>query len=223
MEFLLQGISEFEIPSGLLASEVLIHGQLAFPIGTTDEGRAFLAGAYYGQGRVVVATHEGLLGRQVLFTSRRFDDREDCAFCIGINVPFLQEWASFWKSAIHWLDEGRQGVIGVSLDHALGVLQQSGLSCQKSGFRKDLSVFVCSAYGGDHAQEIQNFVAEGGGLLIGGHAWYWAQTNSGKNPLKHFAGTIKYHSFCSSKHEVSSQGRMWTLALDQVKPFNEQF
>uniref|UniRef100_A0A3P9KAV0 Si:ch211-210b2.3 n=1 Tax=Oryzias latipes TaxID=8090 RepID=A0A3P9KAV0_ORYLA len=162
LEFLLQGISEFEIPSGLLASEVLIHGQLAFPIGTTDDGRAFLAGAYYGQGRVVVATHEGLLGRQ--------------------------EWASFWKSAIHWLDEGRQGVIGVSLDHALGVLQQSGLSCQKSGFRKDLSVFVCSAYGGDHAQEIQNFVAEGGGLLIGGHAWYWAQTNSGKNPLKHFAG-----------------------------------
>ncbi|RVE64367.1 hypothetical protein OJAV_G00125280 [Oryzias javanicus] len=162
LEFLLQGVSEFLIPDGLLASEVLIHGQLAFPIGTTDNGRPFLAGAYYGQGRVIVATHEGLLGRQ--------------------------ELAPFWKNAIHWLDEGRQGVIGVSLDHALGVLQQSGLTCQKSGFRKDLSVFVCSAYSGDHAQEIQNFVAEGGGLLIGGHAWYWAQTNWGKNPLKHFAG-----------------------------------
>lgn len=66
LEFLLQGVSEFLIPNGLLASEVLIHGQLAFPIGTTGNGRPFLAGAYYGQGRVIVATHEGLLGRQVL-------------------------------------------------------------------------------------------------------------------------------------------------------------
>ena len=65
MEFLLQGISEFDLQNGVEASEVLAHGPLAFPIGTTEDGRAFLAGAYYGKGRVVVITEEGLLRREV--------------------------------------------------------------------------------------------------------------------------------------------------------------
>lgn len=67
LDFLLQGVSEFEIPGGMLASEVMVHGPLAFPIGTTSDGQAFLAGAYYGQGRVIVITHEGLMGREVWF------------------------------------------------------------------------------------------------------------------------------------------------------------
>lgn len=49
----------------MLASEVMVHGPLAFPIGTTSDGQAFLAGAYYGQGRVIVISHEGLMGREV--------------------------------------------------------------------------------------------------------------------------------------------------------------
>ncbi|XP_071392001.1 TRPM8 channel-associated factor homolog [Centroberyx affinis] len=163
LEFLLQDISEFNIQCGV-PSEVLVHGPLAFPIGTTQDGRAFLAGAYYGQGRVVVVTHEGNLGRQ--------------------------ELASFWNNAVHWLDEGRKGVIGVQpcLGHAFSLLSKSGFSCEKTGFRKDLSVFVCTAYSDEHAQEIQDFVAEGGGLLIGGHAWYWAQTHHGQNPMTDFTG-----------------------------------
>ncbi|KAI3354556.1 hypothetical protein L3Q82_019054 [Scortum barcoo] len=160
LEFLLQGVTEFELPSGLTASEVLVHGPLAFPIGITQDGRSFLAGAYYGQGRVIIATHEGLLGQEAL--------------------------ALFLNNAIHWLDEGRQGVVGVKLDLAHKLLTQSGLKCEMTDFKEDLSVYVCSAYSDDHAEEIQNFVAEGGGLLIGGHAWYWAQTHHGQNPLTDF-------------------------------------
>lgn len=58
-------MSEFDLQYGTVASEVLVHGPLAFPIGTTQDGRAFSAGAYYGEGRVVVITHEGLLNREV--------------------------------------------------------------------------------------------------------------------------------------------------------------
>ena len=65
LEFLVQGVPEFDLLHGVVASEVLAHGPLAFPIGTTQDGRAFLAGAYYGEGRVVVITHEGLLNREV--------------------------------------------------------------------------------------------------------------------------------------------------------------
>ncbi|XP_063350233.1 TRPM8 channel-associated factor homolog [Pelmatolapia mariae] len=163
LQFLLQGVSEFQLPSKLTASEVLVHGPLAFPIATTDDGRAFLAGGYYGQGRVIVATHEGFLG--------------------------LESMAPFWQNAIHWLDEGRRGVVGVmNIDAAIKILSKSGLKCEKTKFRKDLSVFVCKAYITEHLEEIKNFVAEGGGLLIGGHAWYWAQTHSGQNPLTEFSG-----------------------------------
>ncbi|XP_070685333.1 TRPM8 channel-associated factor homolog [Pempheris klunzingeri] len=162
LEFLLKGVSEFDLRGTAIASELLIHGPLAFPIGTTDNGQAFLAGAYYGQGRVIVVTHEGYLGRETL--------------------------APFWNNAIHWLDEGRQGVIGIVPNNALKVLSKSGLQCERTNFREDLSVFVCTAYSDDHAEEIEDFVAEGGGLLIGGHAWYWAQTHRGKNPLTDFPG-----------------------------------
>uniref|UniRef100_A0A3Q4G6L9 Peptidase M60 domain-containing protein n=1 Tax=Neolamprologus brichardi TaxID=32507 RepID=A0A3Q4G6L9_NEOBR len=163
LEFLLQGVSEFNLPSEYLCSEVLVHSPLAFPIGTTEDGRPFLAGAYYGRGRVIVVTHEGCLK--------------------------FESMAPFWRNAIHWLDEGRRGVVGVmNIDAALKVLSESGLKCEKTNFRKDLSVFVCKAYITEHLEEIQNFVAEGGGLLIGGHAWYWANTHAGQNVLTDFSG-----------------------------------
>ncbi|KAK5868482.1 hypothetical protein PBY51_009491 [Eleginops maclovinus] len=124
LEFLLAGVSEFDLQGSAVSSEILVHGSLAFPIGTTKDGQTFLAGSYYGQGRVILVSHEGFLGRQSL--------------------------APFWNNAIHWLDEGGRG--------------------------------------DKHAKEIREFVAEGGGLLIGGHAWYWAQTHRGKNELTDFPG-----------------------------------
>ncbi|KAL0972775.1 hypothetical protein UPYG_G00194600 [Umbra pygmaea] len=164
LEFLLKGVSEFEISGGAIPSEVLVHGPLAFPIGATPDGRAFLAGAYYGQGRVIVVTHEGYIGRE--------------------------QMAPFWNNALRWLDEGRNGPVGIPsrMDFAFPQLSQSGVPCERSGFRKDLSVYVCTSYSDDQAEEIQNFVAEGSGLLIGGHAWYWAQTHPGQNSMTDYAG-----------------------------------
>ncbi|XP_051963010.1 TRPM8 channel-associated factor homolog isoform X2 [Xyrauchen texanus] len=164
LEFLLQGVPEFDIQGGALPSEVMVHGPLAFPIGVTQAGKAFIAGAYYGQGRVIVATHEGYLGREALST--------------------------FLVNAIQWLDEGRKGVIGVlpSLTAAKNVLSKSGLDCQLTGFREDLSVYVCTSYSDAQCEQIQDFVAEGGGLLIGGHAWYWAQTHCGSNVMTEYPG-----------------------------------
>ncbi|KAM4589948.1 TRPM8 channel-associated factor homolog isoform 1-T2 [Fundulus diaphanus] len=164
LQFLLHGVSELAVPDGSLASEVLAHGPLAFPIATAGGGPAFLAGAYYGQGRVIVAGHEGVLSAEAN--------------------------ASFWKNALHWLDEGRRGVVGVDLDNGVNIATNSGLEMEKTGFKKDLSVFVCPSSPEEDWEEIQNFVAEGGGLLIGGHAWYWAQSNDGKNPLTDFKGNM---------------------------------
>ncbi|XP_072311755.1 TRPM8 channel-associated factor homolog [Eucyclogobius newberryi] len=161
LEFLLLGVSEFNMTGGTF-SEVLVHGPLSFPIAANPDGRAVIAGGYYGKGRVIVVSHEGLLGNKTM--------------------------APFWNNAVHWLDQGRLGVVGVEANAAFDVLNESGLNCRKTGFAPGLSVFVRTAYGGDHIEQIQEFVAEGGGLLIGGHAWYWAQSHPGQNYLTEFSG-----------------------------------
>ncbi|XP_072546825.1 TRPM8 channel-associated factor homolog [Salminus brasiliensis] len=157
IEFLLRGVSEFDIQGESVPSEVLVHGPLAFSIGSTPDGKTFFAGTYYGQGRVIVASHESYLGRKTLST--------------------------FMTNAVHWLNKRPNGVIGVlpKLEDAYSLLSKSGLQCQLTGFKEDLSVFVCTSYNDAQSKEIQEFVAAGGGLLIGGHAWWWSHCNPGCN------------------------------------------
>ncbi|KAL2095902.1 hypothetical protein ACEWY4_008050 [Coilia grayii] len=164
LEFLLKNVSEFDTRGDAVLSEVLVHGPLAFPIGTTPEGMAFLAGAHYGLGRVIVISHEALIAHTPLST--------------------------FFQQALQWLDNGRSGTVGIvpRLRHTTDPLSKSGLSCQVTDFKDDLSVYVCTSYSDDHCKEIQRFVAEGGGLLIGGHAWYWATSNKGAEALLKYPG-----------------------------------
>ncbi|XP_044210663.1 TRPM8 channel-associated factor homolog [Thunnus albacares] len=179
LEFLLKGISEFDFQGESLASEVLVHGPLAFPIGTTKDTQAFLAGAYYGHGRVIVVAHECLLSKKTL--------------------------ASFWNNAITWLDQGRKGVVGVEPKLSL----HSKHKCEKTNFRKDLSVFVCDVYSDKHVKEIHDFVAEGGGLLIGGHAWHWALTHKGQNPMTEFLGNKILNTMGLSLLETTIGGGLY--------------
>ncbi|KAM9801305.1 TRPM8 channel-associated factor homolog [Neosynchiropus ocellatus] len=162
LEVLLRGISEFNLKTSYIPSELLVHGLLAFPIGATQDGRTFLAGAYYGKGRVVVITQEGLLETESL--------------------------APLWRNVTTWLDRGRNGITGVALPDVYSLFAKSGINCQQTDFNKDLSVYVCKAYTDDITQELQEFVAEGGGLLVGGQSWYWACTNRGRYVLTDFPG-----------------------------------
>lgn len=107
--------------------------------------------------------------------------------------------AQFWKNAIQWLDEGRNGVVGVGAlpDSSFFNLISNWYKCVKTDFREDLSVFVCSAYSSGPLEDIQNFVAEGGGLLVGGHAWYWAQTHPQENTMTEFVGELPENTIFS--------------------------
>uniref|UniRef100_A0A3Q2GNB0 Uncharacterized protein n=1 Tax=Cyprinodon variegatus TaxID=28743 RepID=A0A3Q2GNB0_CYPVA len=82
--------------------------------------------------------------------------------------------ASFWKNAFDWLDQGRRGVVG--FQSGIKPLPYLGLTCKTTQLNQELSVFVCTAYTDTDAKFIQNFVVEGGGLVIGGHAWCFPLT-----------------------------------------------
>ncbi|XP_062872576.1 TRPM8 channel-associated factor homolog [Trichomycterus rosablanca] len=157
LEFLLQGVSEFDIQGKEVPSEIFVHGSSAFPVGFTPDKKAFIAGARYGQGRVIAVGHERYLDRNSLST--------------------------FLINALLWLDRGRKGVVGILPQHkgAYHLMSRSGLQCQLTNLKEGLSVFVCESYDDTQSKEIQEFVAGGGGLLIGGHAWWWVQSNPKRN------------------------------------------
>ncbi|XP_027691483.1 TRPM8 channel-associated factor 2-like [Vombatus ursinus] len=166
---LLDGITELDINTGGLPSQLLVHGALAFPLGLDASFGCFLAAAHYGRGRVVLAAHEGML----------------CAPKLG---PFL-------CNAITWLAGGQTGRIGVNpnfkkLYSLVSEMQiKRGLKCSvESHLTTGLNVYCCSAYSDQEARKLHEFVAEGGGLLIGGQAWWWASQNPGKTAVADYPG-----------------------------------
>ncbi|XP_069853049.1 TRPM8 channel-associated factor 2-like [Dipodomys merriami] len=169
---LLAGISELDIKTGGVPSQLLVHGALAFPVGLDASLRCFLAAARHGRGRVVVAAHEGLLWAPKM-------------------RPFL-------LNAVRWLARGQKGKIGVNtgLTKLHSLLVEQDLECTlESQLTKDLCVYCCVAYSDREAKKIHEFVAEGGGLLIGGQAWWWASQNPGRNPLAGFPGNVILNCF----------------------------
>nr|XP_020753219.1 TRPM8 channel-associated factor 2 [Odocoileus virginianus texanus] len=169
---LLEGISELDIGTKGLPSQLLVHGALAFPLGLDASLRCFLAAARYGQGRVVLAAHEGIL-----------------------SAPSM---GTFLLNAVRWLAKGQTGKVGVntSLENLHALLLEHGLECSlEPHLTSDVCVYCCTAYSDREAKQLQEFVAEGGGLLIGGHAWWWASQNPGRSVLADFPGNVILNSF----------------------------
>ncbi|XP_040147255.2 TRPM8 channel-associated factor 2 isoform X3 [Ictidomys tridecemlineatus] len=169
---LLEGISELDIQTGGVPSQLLVHGALAFPLGLDASLNCFLAAAHYGRGRVVVAAHEGML-------------------CTPKMELFL-------LNAVRWLARDQKGKIGVnpSLKDLHALLLKHSLQCRlESHLTSDLCVYCCKAYSDKEAKELQEFVAEGGGLLIGGQAWWWASQNPGRSALAAFPGNVILNCF----------------------------
>ncbi|NXM40754.1 TCAF2 factor, partial [Gymnorhina tibicen] len=163
-ESLLRGVSELDLMTGGIPSTLLVHGALSFPLCLDSSHRCLLAAARYGRGRVVVATHESQL-----------------------SSPKL---ARFLLNAVSWLDAGRKGLVGVDprLKQLCGLLSQAEVKSQVSQLAGDISVYCCSSYSHGDAERIHAFVAEGGGLLVGGQAWYWASQNCGKAAVAEYPG-----------------------------------
>ncbi|XP_063582262.1 TRPM8 channel-associated factor 2 isoform X6 [Pongo abelii] len=169
---LLEGISELDIRTGGVPSQLLVHGALAFPLGLDASLNCFLAAARYGRGRVVLAAHE-------------------CLLCAPKMGPFL-------LNAVRWLARGQTGKVGVNtnLKDLCPLLSEHGLQCSlEPHLNSDLCVYCCKVYSDKEAKQLQEFVAEGGGLLIGGQAWWWASQNPGHCPLAGFPGNIILNCF----------------------------
>ncbi|XP_057587367.1 TRPM8 channel-associated factor 2 isoform X3 [Hippopotamus amphibius kiboko] len=104
----------------------------------------------------------------------------------------------FLLNAVRWLARGQTGKVGVNtrLENLCALLSEHGLECSlEPHLTGDLRVYCCVAYCDKEAKRLQEFVAEGGGLLIGGQAWWWSSQNPGCSALGSFPGNIIVNCF----------------------------
>ncbi|MEE6513100.1 hypothetical protein FKM82_020554, partial [Ascaphus truei] len=167
IESLLNDISKFRLKLSGTASELLVHGGNAFSLTQGDKLQAPMAAALYGRGRVVVMTHEQML-----------------------TVPNLKH---FTRNALSWLDAGRKGDIGLTKTllafYNLLLSENLDMKFKLSDLTPSLSVFCCDSYHEQDVEKILEFVAEGGGLLVAGQAWYWSSVNQDKEAMADYPGS----------------------------------
>ncbi|XP_031236690.1 TRPM8 channel-associated factor 3 [Mastomys coucha] len=169
---LLKGMSEMDIETGAVPSQLLVHGQRAFPLGVDNSFNCFLAAARYGRGRVVLGGHESLILNQTM-------------------LPFV-------LNALRWLMGNQTGRIGLASDmKALkSMLPNSSFQWSETELlTNDLSVFCCCSFANIDSEKVEEFVAEGGGLLVGAEAWLWGRKNPGLNCMTQYPNNIVLKRF----------------------------
>lgn len=103
----------------------------------------------------------------------------------------------FVLNAVRWLGAAKPGKIGIQSN--LTVLHQhlseERYCCQLSELQDGMSVYCCTSYRDHQAAEIHEFVAEGGGLLIGGQAWWWSYSNTEQDAVAGYPGNKILNKF----------------------------
>lgn len=163
---LMKGIQELDFQGNATPSDLVLIGTHAFPLTMNPRGQVLMAASRYGQGRIVVLGHETYVTR----------------------FPGLVE------NALAWLMPSESDSITVGIQKSLSSLAEnliySSVKTQVGDFQNGgLAVYVTDAYSVDScAKELVAFLKSGGGLLIAGQAWNWAQTHPGENTLLCFPG-----------------------------------
>ncbi len=143
---------------GSYPSQLIVHGEAACPLLVDAPGRSFGAYARYGSGKVVHLGHEGLLG-----------EGHGDAGQLLIN-------------SLRWASGKEQPVVGVADGFSTSFLESQGFTVVAADVSNLADVDVWLTFSStEHSDAenaaIQSWVAGGGGLISGGHAWYWAYTH----------------------------------------------
>ena len=153
-EALMKGIDGLSF-GGSYASTIISHGDHAFPVVLDTANRAVVAAARMGDGRILHVGHEGVLNSHQTLV----------------------------LNAVHWMSE-ESPVIGVHADQAgLGeMLSAEGYTVETRTATQlaGVDIWVGNVYtdlGDEDYVSFQSFIEDGGGVITGGHAWYWSYSN----------------------------------------------
>lgn len=161
----MNGVTSWDLPKEITPSELLLIGEAAFPVMVNDKGQVLIAASFYGQGRLVVLSHESYLLHAGL-------------------APFL-------LNAVSWLCPSPGAPIAVhsSLASLVKILGDSGVNALVQPEPGEApGVFCIDAYNDPLTEKLVQFVKHGGGLLIGGQACNWASEQGSDKVLFSFPG-----------------------------------
>lgn len=165
---LMRGIKELDLCGPYAPNDLVLNGDHAFPLAMNSQGQVIMAASLYSHGRIVVLGHEGYL----------------------TSFPDLVE------NAINWLGGDGSNNLSVAVHQKVKEVTDN-LSKSKfqvkivGGFSHNLSagVYVTDAYSiATDAKDLVAFMKAGGGVLLGGQAWSWAQKRPKDNVLHLFEG-----------------------------------
>lgn len=166
-ESLMKGIKQLDLKGSAIPCDLVLTGDHAFPLAMNSKGQVLMAASLYGSGRIVVFGHETYLSTQT----------------------------NLVENAINWLKEGKSPNAIVGVNKHIKNVEENLKSHFKTKVMNDfgsdqgIGVYVTSTYGvtGDE-KNIVEFLKAGGGVLIGGQAWYWGSKNPKHNTLLEFVG-----------------------------------
>ena len=144
-------------------SNLILFSPTAFPILVTDKGYVAVAGARYGKGKLVVVPHEAVLSHGGLMQGAI----DWCTNQRNTTSIFVDPLTKGWRRGWQYMDVRR-----TRKDPPFPVtfLDRNKLSA-------DIPVYITEGHYEDHADHMMEYVKNGGGLIIGGHAWWWASND----------------------------------------------
>ena len=164
---LTKGLKELGFQGPCVPSD-LVLGDHAFPFAMNSQGQVLMAASMYCHGRIVVLGHESYLTAfpalvENALTWLRGDKPDNMSVGVHKNVKAVADNLS--KTSFQAKVVGEFSV-------SLGV-----------------GVYVTDAYSvGADMKELVAYLKDGGGLLMAGEAWSWAEKNPKKNTLLLFEG-----------------------------------
>ena len=159
--------------TNFMMSKLLVFGPTSFPILVTKTGAVVMAGSYYGKGRVVVLPHEQLLANTGLIQGA-------ADWVAGLDASSVEssKIAADPKSKAWSRLENDWSYIQVGKRtlpvHDVQFVKREHILVSNP------AVYITEGHYDDNAEKLLTFVRNGGGLIIAGHAWFWAD----KNPYK---------------------------------------
>ena len=154
---LLRGLDEADW--GGWSSLILPVGKWSFPLGMDSTDSTVVSASHVGRGKMIGLGHESWVTQNHEFNFR----------------------------AVEWVcgEDANVGLaFGAGFDHWEDELRAEGHSVHLSVTPDDLSQVDCllDEFWNGHDDEdnlaIEQFLLAGGGLIMGGHAWYWSYSNS---------------------------------------------
>jgi hypothetical protein len=170
-EALTQGVETIESGESLPSSTV-VWGDMAFPVILDEANLPFVTAARVGDGRAFQVGHESY---------------------IGGGLTGAGDTGQLIRNAVGWVSAVEEPVIGVEegLSSLTTWLQDEGYSVEITDLENldGYDVYCTTTYdepSGDGLTALRAWLPAGGGLIAGGHAWWWGYEND--NAAENYPG-----------------------------------